>query len=258
MKVSIVMPAYNAASFIGKSIESVLSQTYEDWELLIIDDASSDGTSEIIKEYSESDSRVFSFSQVKNMGAAEARNLGIRHASGKYIAFLDSDDFWYPDKLEKQVSFIRKSGSPFVFSAYQKVDEHGNKLGVIGVPEKVSYNELLKSCVIGCLTVIYDVDALGKVYMPLIRKRQDFGLWLRILKLTPYAYGQNIILAEYTVRENSISSRKNSAAAYQWKLYRDVEKLSVLKSAYYFSHYAVRGVLRQRYPDIARALGVLK
>lgn len=130
-------------------------------------------------------------------------------------------------------------------------------LGKIGIPLKVSYNDLLKTCVIGCLTVIYDTEKLDKVYMPLIRKRQDFGLWLKILKKVDFAYGINEPLAFYTVRDDSISSNKKSAAHFTWKLYRDIEKLNIFKASYYFAHYAIRGVLRSKFPKMARALRVL-
>ncbi len=147
---------------------------------------------------------------------------------------------------------------PFTFAAYDKVDEAGKVFGHVGVPDKVTYSDLLKSCSIGCLTAMYDTEFFGKVYMPLIRKRQDLGLWLKLLKKTKYAYGLNETLGFYKVRKDSISANKKSAALFTWRLYRDIEKLSLPKASYYFSHYAVRGLLRTKYPGVARFLGILK
>src|SRR5690606_21911418 len=185
------------------------------------------------------------------------RNAGIKAAQGRYIAFLDSDDVWLPTKLEKQLEFMRRGDIAFSYCAYEKIDEEGEVFGRVGVPRKVSYRGLLKVCVIGCLTAMYDTQKLGKVYMPLIRRRQDLGLWLRILKKIDYAYGLQEILAQYRVRNDSISANKMVAARYTWKLYREHERLPLLKAVYYFSFYAVNGLLRTRYPGLARLLGVL-
>nr|WP_297456517.1 glycosyltransferase family 2 protein [uncultured Halomonas sp.] len=255
--ISVIMPAFNSERFIVSSIESVQRQSFPDWELVIVDDCSTDQSFSIIEEMSQADSRIKLLRLDANGGAAVARNAGIQHAQGRYIAFLDSDDTWLPYKLERQLEFIRHKKAAFVFSAYRKVDDKGNDLGIVGVPEKVTYHKLLKSCVIGCLTVMYDTHALGKVEMPLIRKRQDFGLWLRLLKRADYAYGQNEVLAEYTVRVDSISFNKKSAASYQWKLYREVERLSLLQSCYYFAHYAALGMLKAKCPAFARGMGIL-
>lgn len=255
--ISIIMPAFNAEKFINKAIGSVVDQSFADWELIIVDDCSTDDTYLIMEKFAQADARIKLLRLEGNAGAAVARNAGIQQARGHYIAFLDSDDSWLPHKLESQIEFIRCKQAAFVFSAYKKVDEEDNDLGTMGVPEKVAYHNLLKSCVIGCLTVMYDTHKLGKVKMPLINKRQDFGLWLKLLKKTDFAYGQNEVLAEYTVRKNSLSSNKKSAASFQWKLYREVEQLTLLQSCYYFSHYAALGMLRAKFPALARELGVL-
>ena len=249
---------YNASTFLRETVQSVLSQTYESWELIMIDDCSIDDSFTIAQEHARQDSRIKLLQLEKNSGAAVARNKGIEAAKGRYIAFLDSDDAWSPDKLEKQLAFMQANDYPFTFAAYDKVNEAGKVFGHVGVPHKVTYSDLLKSCSIGCLTAMYDTEFFGKVYMPLIRKRQDLGLWLRLLKKTKYAYGLNETLGLYKVRSDSISANKKSAALFTWRLYRDIEKLSLLKASYYFSHYAVRGVLRTKFPRIARALGVLK
>lgn len=255
---SVVMPCYNAKNYIGKSIESVLAQTFSSWELIIVDDGSSDGSAEYIKKkFVDRDSRIKLECFDRNLGAAEARNRAIELASGRFIAFLDSDDLWTSDKLKAQLDFMVTHRYAFSYTGYCRVDKYGSFLNDVGVPDSIEYRELLKANVIGCLTAIYDTEELGKVYMPLIRKRQDFGLWLRLLRLTPRAYGLNRNLAYYTVRDDSISSNKNDAAQYTWKLYRDVEQLSLPKSIYYFAHYAVRGVVRTKFPNIANRLGLM-
>lgn len=256
-QVSIITPSYNCSSFVSETISSVLSQSFTDWELILVDDCSMDNSVEIIQSFVELDPRVKLIQLSENSGAAVARNKAIDTAEGRYIAFLDSDDIWLSNKLEKQLLFMQSNNYPFAFSAYEKIDFSGNVFGHVGVPHKVSYVDLLKVCSIGCLTAIYDTDYFGKVYMPLIRKRQDMGLWLRLLKIADYAYGLNETTAQYRVHSDSISANKLSAAKFTWRLYREVEGLGLVKASYYFSHYAVRGLLRTKAPNIARWLGLL-
>ena len=255
--VSVIMPTYNSRAFVADSVQSVLAQTLADFELLLIDDGSTDGTPEVTAALAAGDPRVVRLFTPSNGGAAEARNLGIIRARGRYIAFCDSDDLWLPRKLERQIALMRANNWAFTYTAYDKIDEAGAPLGHVGVPALVTYDELLKTCVIGCLTAVYDVEQTGRVLMPLIRKRQDFGLWLRLLKKTPRAHGIQETLAVYRVRSGSISANKASAAAYVWRLFRDVEGLSLWRAAHAFAHYAVRGLLRSRWPGLARRLGVL-
>jgi glycosyltransferase involved in cell wall biosynthesis len=257
MSVSIITPVHNASRYIGESIESVLGQSFSDWEMIIVDDCSTDNSVNIIQSFSDNDSRINLIQLSENSGAAVARNAAIGAAQGRYIAFLDSDDIWMPHKLATQLAFMQSNNYPFVYSAYGKIDEEGRVIGHIGVPDKVSYSDLLKTCSIGCLTAIYDTAYFGKVTMPLIRKRQDFGLWLKLLKEVDFAYGIKDTLGQYRVRSNSISSNKASTVTYTWRLYREIEKLSVIKASYYFLHYAMRGVLRTKAPGLARKLGVL-
>ena len=257
-KVSIITPVYNAEKFILATINSVISQTDNDWELIIIDDFSSDNTLKILESFMCIDSRIKLVRLDHNSGAAVARNKGIEYAKGRYVAFLDSDDQWLPNKLEKQISFMEKNQYPFTYTSYNKINEQGNFLGIIGVPDRVTYFDLLKTNSIGCLTAIYDTEYFGKIYMPLIRKRQDFGLWLKLLKKTEFAYGLNESLALYRVRSDSISSNKLNTSGYTWRLFRDVEKLPLFKSVFYFMHYSIRAVLRSKFPKLAVKLGVLK
>jgi len=256
--VSIVTPSYNSAALISETIQSVLSQTVFDWEMIVVDDCSSDNSVEVIQFFVDQDSRIKLIQLSINSGAAVARNVAIETAKGRYIAFLDSDDLWLTNKLEKQLSFMQENNYPFTFAAYDKLDESGQVFGHIGVPDRVSYADLLKVCSIGCLTAMYDTKYFGKVTMPLIRKRQDLGLWLKLLKKTDYAYGLNEILAQYRVRADSISANKVNAAKFTWQLYREVEGLNLINAIYYFSHYAVRGLLRTKAPGLARLLRILK
>lgn len=255
--VSVIMPSFNTASFVRESVQSVMAQTFTDWELLIVDDCSSDSSEEVIRDLLKIDNRIKYFRLSKNSGAAVARNHALETAQGHYIAFLDSDDLWLPHKLERQIDLMRKNNWPLSFTAYDKIDEQGKYLEHVGTPEKISYSGLLKTNIMGCLTAMYDTQYFGKVPMPPLRKRQDYGLWLTLLKKTPYAYGISETLAQYRVRQDSISANKGKAALYNWKLYREVEKLSLLASCWYFAHYAVRGVLRSKFPRLARTLGVL-
>jgi glycosyltransferase involved in cell wall biosynthesis len=255
--VSVIMPIFNSQKYIRESIESVLSQSYSNLELLAIDDCSTDNSVAIVQELMVKDNRLKLVRQAKNCGAAAARNEGIRLSQGKYIAFLDSDDIWASDKLQKQIKFMVESRAQFSFTAYQKISETGGILGRVGAPERIDYRELLKTCKIGCLTAIYDAESLGKVLMPSIRKRQDFGLWLKLLKMTPYAAGLNESLAFYRVRHDSISSNKIGAAKYTWKLYREVERLPLHQCLWYFSHYSIRGIMRLKLPGLSRKLGIL-
>ena len=240
--VSVITPSYNSSSFISKSIHSVQSQTYESWEMIIVDDCSTDNSCEIIQDLNRSDNRIKLVRLNKNIGPAASRNISIEKSKGKYIAFLDSDDIWLPAKLEKQVQFMQDKNCVFSYTAYRKIDELGNTISdVMDVPEKVDYESLLKSNVIGCLTAMYDAEVLGKQYMPDIPKRHDYGLWLKILKLGYEAYGLNECLASYRIRKGSLSRDKLKAALHQWKIYRRHEKIPVFRSLYYFVNYAING-----------------
>src|SRR5690554_4363141 len=255
--VSVITPLYNCSKYLEQTIQSVISQTYENWEMIMVDDCSTDNSIKIAQHYAVQDERVKIIQLEKNSGAAVARNTAIEAAQGRFIAFLDSDDQWLPHKLETQLAFMQKQNVAFSYAAYEKMNEEGAVIGSVGVPDKVCYRDLLKVCSIGCLTAMYDTQKLGKVYMPLIRKRQDLGLWLKILKQTPYAYGVQDILAQYQLRSDSISANKRVAAQYTWRLYREVERLSFPVASYYFSHYAVNGVLRTKFPRVANKFGLL-
>ena len=246
MSVTIIMPSYNSEKFIIESVESVLVQTYSNWELIIVDDCSPDDSNKIITKYVDNDSRIKLIKLQKNSGPAVARNTAIEAANGRYIAFLDSDDVWLPNKLETQINFMHDNDLAFTYSSYRLVGEDNEHLGVFITKDKISYFDMLKTCSVGCLTAIYDTEKIGKQYMPLILKRQDYGLWLKILKLIGETRGILEPLATYRIRKNSVSSNKVKAAKYQWKIYREIEKLSFLKSLYYFAFYAYNGVTKYK------------
>lgn len=242
------MPCFNASQYIEETINSVISQTYLDWELIIVDDCSIDNSIEIVKSSHKNDLRVKLITLPKNVGVAVARNIGIEESRGRFIAFLDSDDLWYPDKLEKQISFMKENNIDLSYTGYEKINEEGKCFQKMRVPLKVSYPDLLKTCYIGCLTVVYDTQNLGKIYMPTNTKREDFATWLSILKRTAYAYAVPETLAKYRVYSSQSSSKKINMAQENWNLYRNIENLNLFKSLYYFSHYAVNGVVRTKFP----------
>lgn len=243
--VSIITPLFNAEKYIEKTVLSIIEQSYTNWELLIVDDCSRDSSYKVVQKISEKDKRIKIIKLKENLGAAVARNTGIENANGRFIAFLDSDDTWHPKKLEKQIKFMLDNQYYFTYTGYHKVDENGIFIKSTKIPKIINYNKLLKTNYIGCLTAIYDSEKLGKIYFPLIRKRQDYALWLKILKMIPYAYGLQEDLANYTVRSGSISANKINVAKYNWMVYRKVEKLSLMHAIYCFINYAILGILRK-------------
>lgn len=246
IEVSIIMPAYNSSAYIDQSIRSVLDQSFPDWELIIVDDGSQDETPGIIADYASKNNRIKTIFNKQNLGPALSRNEGIRASTGRYITFLDSDDFWHKDFLMEMHNFILQNEYVFVFSSYNRVKENGVLVDTFDVPQKVCRKNLLKTCPISCLTAIYDSEALGKFYMPDVKKRQDYAMWLDILKLTDYAYGYQKPLASYRFRKGSISNNKFQVVKYQWNIYRKHVKLSVFVSLYYLINYAVFGLLKYR------------
>lgn len=242
--ISIIMPSYNSAATIVSSINSVQKQDYSHWELLVTDDNSTDDTVDLVRKLAAEDPRISIEVNTVNSGAGLSRNNSINRSKGKYIAFLDSDDLWLPYKLSRQVEFMERTGAIFTYTGYQKFSEAGMG-GEIIPPHRVTYNQLLYGCVIGCLTVMFNADVLGRQTMPLIRKRQDMGLWLKLLKLCDVAHGIPEVLAQYRT-DSGMSQNKLNAACYQWLLYRDVVGLNFLQSAWYFWWYAINGFIKYR------------
>lgn len=240
--VSVIMPAYNAERYISESIQSVLAQTYTNWELLITDDLSSDETQSIVKKFASNDPRIKLYVSIENGGAGSARNNSIKHANGRFIAFLDADDQWMPEKLAKQIGFMLNNNYELTFTAYKKL-EGGTSKGLVIPPSYTTYKKLLNGNVIGCLTAVYDASKLGKQYMPLIRKRQDMGLWLQILKLTSKAYSLPDALALYRI-DSGMTQNKFEILRWQWLFYREVVKLNLFRTVYHFLIYSVKGFLK--------------
>ena len=232
--VSIITPNYNTEKFISKTIESVINQTYKNWEMIIVDDVSTDNGVSLIQSFIKKNNRIKFYQLEKNSGASVARNKAISLASGNFIAFLDSDDLWFPNKLELQLSFMLENNYTITYTSYKIIEEDGTDAKkIINCKEKLDYNRMLYSNEIGCLTAIYNANVLGKIYMPNLRKRQDYGLWLKILKKEKYAFGLKEVLACYRNQTSSISQNKIEMLKWNYKLYRTIEKLPFYKAIYY-------------------------
>lgn len=232
--VSIITPNYNCEKYIVETIESVLSQTYQNWEMLIIDDCSTDKSRDIILEYSKKDCRIKYIFMEKNSGAAFCRNSGIELSKGKYLAFLDSDDIWTTDKLKKQIEFMEKEDVDFTYSKYTHIDEEGNSLRLRArIPSKLSYQSMLFHCYTGCLTVVYNQEKLGKIYGPNISKSNDYGLFLQVLKKVSKARGIKENLAFYRIRKNSISRNKWKKFTPHFNLLNKIEGINKISSLFY-------------------------
>lgn len=245
--VSIVVPVFNSEKFIKETIKTVESQTYHNWELILVNDCSTDSSEQIIREYEEDDKRIKLINLETNSGAAIARNTGMKNAKGKYIAFLDADDLWKKEKLEKQIKFMQENNYDFTFTGYEFADENGNNLGkIVNIPKKINYKQALKNTTIFTSTVIFNVNNLGKelISMPVIPS-EDTATWWKVLKTGVIAYGLNESLSLYRRSNNTLSSNKLKAVRRTWNLYRNVEKLPFLTSLYNFCWYCFNAVKRR-------------
>jgi len=244
--ISIITPCYNSSKFINECVNSVLLQSYCNWELLLVDDCSNDNSKELLLNIEKKDERIKVTFLDNNIGAANARNVAIQKAKGKYIAFLDSDDSWDSMKLEKQISFMVQNDIAFSFTSYQSISENGlDIISVIEAPYKMTYNNYLKNTIIGCLTVIIDREKVGDFEMPSIRSSHDMALWLLIMKRGFVAYGFNENLANYRIVSSSNTSSKWDAAKDVWRVYRNLEKLSFFYSIWCFLNYAFNAVIKR-------------
>jgi teichuronic acid biosynthesis glycosyltransferase TuaG len=241
-KVSVLMPVYNAATTIEQSVTSVRAQTHGNWELLIIDDASQDGSAAVAQSLAAADSRIKVHTLPRNQGAAAARNHGLAQASGRYIAFLDADDLWHPEKLSRQLAFMDAREAAISFTRYVRMAANGAQTEDVRVGSRLPYDQLLKRNVMGCLTVIYDAQRLGKVSMPDLTRQQDYALWLKLVKAAGEADGLDEALAIYRIGRGTLSSNKAGAARDIWRIYREHEGLDLVSSAWYFAHYAFYGI----------------
>lgn len=231
--VSVVMPLYNAANTLDKSVSSVLEQTYPYLELIIVDDCSTDDGVDRVLKLTTKDKRIRLIQLKKNGGAGVARNTAINAANGRYIAFLDADDMWFKDKLEVQLKAFKETDSALICSGYWIVDAEYNHLGEKNAQPYITYNDLLKRNVIGCLTAIYDVKKTGKVFMPEIRKRQDYALWLTILRKHGAAHCVQEKLAEYYIQPNSISSNKFEMLKWNYRMFHETQFMSATEAAFH-------------------------
>lgn len=240
--VSIITPSFNSSRFIEDTINSVLTQTYPHFELIIVDDCSKDNSWEMISAFSKKDERIKIYQLEKNSGAAVARNFGIQVSNGKYLAFLDSDDLWDQHKLEAQVKFMESSNYLFSFTNYKMIDEDGNSLNkTVACPNVIDYKSLLKNTTIGCLTVMLNIEQLGKPTMPNLQP-EDTALWLKILRNDNKAYCLQEVLASYRIVGNSASSNKYKVAKKMWIVYRKSENINRFKASWYFVNYAWNAV----------------
>lgn len=242
---SIIMPCYNSSKTISKAIKSVIEQTYKNWELLITDDCSKDNSREIIKSFCDKDNRVKLFHLKENMGVANARNNSIAYAVGSYIAFLDSDDMWHPEKLQIQINYMLKNNIEFSYTAYKKIDNYDIVISdKIKVQETgIAYKDLLKHNEMGCLTIVINRKLIEGIKFQRVG-HEDYVFWLSILKTGVMSYGINKALSYYRVGNESISSDKHRAMGFTWNIYRNIEGLDFFKSAYYFLHYAFNSFLK--------------
>lgn len=245
--VSIIMPLYNAEKYVEQAIRSVISQTYKDWELIVVDDCSSDSSASIVERIAKDDERITILQTDKPSGSPTLpRNMAIEVARGRFIAFLDSDDMWKPEKLEEQLPLFDGKDIKIVFSYYQKMDSNGivgNR--VVKSPSKITYNELLKGNVIGNLTGIYDTQITGKHYFEHVG-HEDYVYWLHILREGGFAANTQRVHAVYRLTQNSISRNKLKVCLWDWHIYRHIEKLSLFRSLYCFCCYAIKGILKDR------------
>lgn len=230
--VSIITPVYNSSRFIKECILSTTGQSYPHIEHILVDDCSTDNSVQIIEEFVKSDPRIRLIKLSENGGAGVARNTAIKAAKGKFIAFLDADDFWHKDKLKIQVDFMLKNNYSFSYTQYKIVDENSIPNKLVKSPPKVSYSHILRNGYIGCLTAMYDAEKIGKYYMPLIRKRQDWSLWIFILKDIGMAYGVDQPLAYYRVGNESLSNNKFKLIKFNFNVFHKVLNMGVLESTY--------------------------
>ncbi|MCM1192286.1 MAG: glycosyltransferase [Butyrivibrio sp.] len=247
--ISIIVPVYNVERFIEETIDCVAAQTYSRWELLLVEDGSSDRTVSIIEEsiLKRGEDRIRLIRQPENRGAALARNRGLKEAAGRYIAYLDADDLWVPEKLERELAFMREKDAAFAFTGYEFVHEDGSGTGkVVRVPETLNYRQALKNTTIFTTTVMFDTEKIEKSLLEMpVMKSEDTALWWKVLRNGYTAYGLDENLAKYRRSGKTLSSNKLEAVRRIWNLYRKAEGMGILSSAWHFCFWAVRAVRRR-------------
>ncbi len=242
-QVTVIMPAYNAEKFIEETIASVQAQTFSDWELIVLDDGSKDETVKCVEKLASEDPRITILQNEKNMGVAKTRNRGIEMARGEYIALLDSDDVWYPEKLEQQLALAKRSGAEIIYCSYAMVDEEGDqKHAPFIVPPQTDFKKMLVSSVISCSTVLMQAETAKKYRFDETYYHEDYVLWMQLMQDGKRAVGCTQVLAAYRLRSSSRSSDKLSSAKKRWVIYRECLKLPFFTSVYYLVRYAVRAL----------------
>jgi teichuronic acid biosynthesis glycosyltransferase TuaG len=243
--VSVITAAYNAEAFIGEAIASVQAQTLADWELLVADDASTDRTTALVEAVAAADPRIRLIRLEHNGGVARARNAALSAARGRFVAFLDSDDIWLPQKLERQIALMQAEDAAVSYTAFRRIDQTGHRLGrLVTVPARLTYRQLLKNTAIATLTGMVDTTKTGPIRMTEAR-RDDYILWLSLLKRGFVAHGLQQDLARYRVVRGSLSSKPKRSAAWVWDVYRKIEKLGPLHAGWCMLHYSARAVMKR-------------
>ena len=244
--VSVIMPCYNMEKYIAATIHSVQQQTCPHWELLIVDDASTDGTADIVRSHQIQDDRIHFVVKPKHSGIADTRNQCISMAKGRFLAFLDADDLWHPEKLEQQLQFMTERNIGFSYSSYDCVDEEGKPLEkMVKSAGNLDYDAYLHNTIIGCSTVMIDTTIIGNVFVPNFRTSEDTATWLNILKKGFLAYAIEQPLTSYRIRQHSASSNKLKASSDLWRVYRKNEKLPLFKAIACFSSYAFHAIKKR-------------
>lgn len=243
--VSIITPVYNSAPFLEETIQSVLNQSFEDWEMILVDDCSTDNSRQIIQRIASQDPRLIFMENENNLGQIKTRNRAIERASGRYIAMLDSDDVWHPQKLEKQLAYFEDTGCAIQHAYYEQIDENSNPLKLlVKAPIRINYRMLLRSNYLGCLTVIYDTQKVGKTYMPEVGRRDDWACWLSILKQGHEAHCIPEVLAYYRLRKNSLSSNKLEMLYYNWRILTIHQGISKWEAIFYMGNHIFRNIVK--------------
>ena len=242
--VSIITPSYNCEKFIGQTIQSVIDQTYKNWEMIVVDDCSTDNSRIIIEKMAEREPRIKPIFLKRNVGAGRARNVAIKISRGKYLAFLDSDDMWVTKKLELQIEFMARNNYGFSHTSYGFIDEQGNILKQtyhVGT-HAISYKDLLKKTEIGCLTAMLNIEKIGKMYMPDLRRKQDYALWLSILAKGFKSYPLDTELAFYRHRKGSATNNKFSLIIEHFSFLYNIERLNIFRVLYYSFYWGINGI----------------
>ena len=244
--VSIITPCYNSELYIEDCVNSVIAQSYDKWEMIIVDDCSSDSSLEKIMLFSDIDSRIRIIKLEENHGASVARNIALEDANGSFIAFLDADDFWEPLKLERQINFMKKNNIAFSFTSYKITSQSGDITNnIVRAPKEISYNSYLKNTIIGCLTVIINRKITGSFKFPKIKSSHDMALWLEIMRRGYNAYGLHTSYAFYRIVATSNTANKLHAATDVWRVYRDIENLSLFYSLFCFANYVINALKKR-------------